>query len=112
MNQADVKQVAEQGYASAMAAYWKATPAMRGQIALITSGLNAVITALNQDDLQSRTADFQTAAATMQHYVLPDIKRLDASVAKMVQVDDTLKASLNDLMKLAASTSFFKIPGI
>jgi hypothetical protein len=112
MTQDEVKQTATQAYASAMAAYWGATPGMRGQLALVTSGMNAVITALNQDDLQSRTADFQTAAATMQHYVLPDIKKLDASVAKMVAVDDTIKAALTDLMKLSSSVSFFKIPGV
>lgn len=112
MTQDDVKQVVERALSSTSSAYWAAPPEgpAQGELANLQLLLSGMLTKLNQADLESRTSDFQTAAQTMKDSILPAVKKLDGQIAKLVAVDDTLKQALTDAMKLATTTSFFKIP--
>lgn len=113
MTQSEVRALVEKALDSSMHAYWAARdPEIQKGIMDAELPLHDVYTQLMQDGIESRDADFQAAATVMKDTVLPAIKKLDASVGKLVKTDDVVKTALTDMMKLSMSASFFKIPSI
>jgi hypothetical protein len=113
MTQADVKAAVVAAQGSVNEAFWAHQDEPLGdELMDIELLLNDMVTKLNQDDLESRSAEFAASASAMKDGVLPKIKQLDHSVAKMVDVDEKVKTALSDLLKLSSSVSFFKIPSL
>jgi hypothetical protein len=114
VNQSDVRDVVADAVKSVAALYWKSTFNSDDHAALMSLeiDLSTILTKLNQDDLVSRTEEFTAAAALMRTSVLPAIKKLDASVERLIKIEGDFKSTMNDLMKVSQSVSFFKIPGI
>ena len=113
MTQAETRTLLETSAKSISAAYFDIKDeAARDTFMKLETDINGVLTTLNQDDLESRTEEFASAAATMQKSVLPAIKQLDASIEKIIAVEGAVKVALTDLVKLSSTVSFFKIPAI
>jgi hypothetical protein len=114
MTQSDVRNLVAKAAQSASDAYWDAATSddAKGVLAGLVTGLNTLLTQLDQQDLASRIDDFNAAANLMKTLVLPGVKRLDASVGKVDRVEGTIKSALADAMKLSMATGFFNIPAL
>lgn len=113
MEQSEVRTLVATAQNSVAAAFWVATDAgVRQSLSDLGLCLNQVLTLLNQEDLSSRAEEFNCAADWMRGSVLPGIKKLDASVERVTQVEGAVKVALSDAMKLSQSVSFFKLPSI
>lgn len=111
MEQSEVRQLVSTAEISVSTAYFDAKDdGVRNLLLTILTNLNAILTQLNQDDLASRTADFNTVATLMSTSVLPGINKLNERVKQVVQVEGTVKMALSDAMKLSQTVSFFSIP--
>lgn len=114
MTQSDVRDLVAKAAQSASDAYWDAATSDEDKAILagLVTGLNTLHTQLDQQDLASRTDDFNAATNVMQKAILPGVKRLDASVAKVDMVEGCVKTALADAMRLSMATSFFAIPAL
>lgn len=109
MTQDDVRQVVETAISSVAAAYWSAPADIQSDLADIQTSLNSVLTQLNQGDLAARADQFEASAHAMTT-ALGSVGKLKNSVAKLEGMDSATTKALNDTLKLAMTTSFFKIP--
>lgn len=111
MTQAEVKDIVQAAQVSVNEAFWQHQDEPLGEELLdLETALNDLLTKLDQDDLSSRTDEFTEAANAVKNTILPGIKKLDASVAKLIAMDNELKSALAALVKLGSSVSFFALP--
>jgi hypothetical protein len=113
MTQEDVLKATKTSLASTTTAYWATQD--RGAKVLLAANivaLDVLATQLDQADLESRAADFETAAQHMKTQVLPGITQLQKFVDTVTAAECYLKTAATDALALSAATGFFHIPTI
>lgn len=113
MTQEETRAAVQTAFNGVSDAYWGTSDEdVRDQLMALAPVLDSILTSLNQESLAQRTKEFDDAASLMKGHVMPMIQKLDASVARLMKIDDATKVALADLMKVSLAASFFKIPTI
>lgn len=107
-SQADVLKQTQLSIVTANKAFWAtADQQIRMQLSDLLVNLNNLSAKLIVENIQSRSADFTSASNLMIKEILPQVKTLNASVEKMVNIDNELKSAMSQIASMTQMAGFF-----
>ena len=93
--------------------FWHTKDAqIRTAINMAHSALTTTLTQVDQDDIESRTADFTAAAKNFESEVLPKIKKVQEAIEKEVHIYLPVRTAMDDLEKANTALQFLMVPNL